>query len=64
MRKKTERPEVIVNKTAKILNFNKNEIEDEINKFIKDKKWQKIKSSNCFGIGNTSKKIHKILENN
>jgi len=64
MRKKTERPEVIVNKTAKILNFNKNEIEDEINKFIKDKKWQKIKSSNCFGIGNTSKKIRKILENN
>ena len=62
MRKNTERPEVIINRTGKILDFNKKVIVDQINKFIKDKKWLKINSSNCFGTGNTSQKIHKILK--
>lgn len=64
MRKNTERPEAIINRTGIILNFKKKIIVDQINKFIKDKKWLSIKSSNCFGAGNASPKIHNILKSN
>lgn len=64
MRKSTERPEVLNNKIGEILSFNKTLIVEKINRFIKKEKWLKIKASNCFGIGNSSQIIHKILKTN
>jgi UDP-N-acetylglucosamine 2-epimerase (non-hydrolysing) len=62
MRRKTERPEIIINNLGEILNVNKELIVNKINIFLRKKKWKKIKPSNCFGNGNSAKKIVSILE--
>jgi UDP-N-acetylglucosamine 2-epimerase (non-hydrolysing) len=62
MRMSTERPEVL-KKNGQILGFNEKIIIKKIESFIKKKKWNKIKPSNCFGRGNSAKKIINILEN-
>jgi UDP-N-acetylglucosamine 2-epimerase (non-hydrolysing) len=58
----TERKEGLDTGIAKMLTFNLNKDIDELLLAVKEEVWLKTKSSNCYGDGNSSKQIAKIIQ--
>jgi UDP-N-acetylglucosamine 2-epimerase (non-hydrolysing) len=61
IRKKTERPEILKYKMGKLLNVNSASFNNIISNFIKNKNYNKYKSTNIFGNGKSSQKIVDVI---